>query len=262
MDRLKRIKQRHRHRQQNPSVRAAQTVTIPPESVRRIPVNTHFAKDQEVIFVEKLFNSPRNIDDAYAPPDLLIRKDDPFLHVANFSSTPVVVKAGQTLGISHDPAKWLDKLASYSDEQRTRLLAHASLVQTLAHQRLDFRNQDSPMSSTARSEVPDIHTVRKNAALANDIPEGEPVEGGPKTAEAPPEDVASQEFPSCLDLAPELDDSQRADLLKILSKHERAFSLDGRLGTVDANCTIPLRPGAREVSLPPFPASPAKREVI
>ncbi|KAI0079332.1 hypothetical protein K474DRAFT_1569348, partial [Panus rudis PR-1116 ss-1] len=44
--------------------------------------------------------------------------------------------------------------------------------------------------------------------------------------------------------------------------HKRAFSLDGRLGTVNEECTIPLRAGAREVSLPPFPGSPAKREVI
>lgn len=38
--------------------------------------------------------------------------------------------------------------------------------------------------------------------------------------------------------------------------------MDGRLGTVEAKCTIPLRPGSKEISLPPFPSSPAKREVM
>ncbi|RDX45328.1 hypothetical protein OH76DRAFT_1327359, partial [Lentinus brumalis] len=46
-------------------------------------------------------------------------------------------------------------------------------------------------------------------------------------------------------------------------KNKNAFSLDGRLGSVKGTtCTIPLRAGAKEISLPPFPVSPAKREVI
>lgn len=40
------------------------------------------------------------------------------------------------------------------------------------------------------------------------------------------------------------------------------FGLDGRLGNFKEHIDIPLKPGAVPVSLPPFPVSPAKQEVI
>ncbi|KAI5886077.1 uncharacterized protein SCHCODRAFT_01049283, partial [Schizophyllum commune H4-8] len=45
-------------------------------------------------------------------------------------------------------------------------------------------------------------------------------------------------------------------------KHKLAFGVDGRLGNYPAQVEIRLKPGTQPVSLPPFPASPAKREVI
>ncbi|KDR81256.1 hypothetical protein GALMADRAFT_36804, partial [Galerina marginata CBS 339.88] len=45
-------------------------------------------------------------------------------------------------------------------------------------------------------------------------------------------------------------------------KHEKAFSLDGRLGHYDEKVDIAMKPGTTPISLPPYPASPAKREVI
>ncbi|TFK79305.1 hypothetical protein K466DRAFT_458479, partial [Polyporus arcularius HHB13444] len=90
----------------------------------------------------------------------------------------------------------------------------------------------------------------------------EPLEGGPKTSEAPPDDVPEDALLSSVDISKGLDGEQRRMLASIVVKNRKAFSLDGRLGMVDAHCTIPLRPGAKEVSLPPFPSSPAKREVI
>ena len=38
--------------------------------------------------------------------------------------------------------------------------------------------------------------------------------------------------------------------------------MNGRLGHYNAEVKIPLRPGAKEVSLPPFPVSPEKRAAI
>ena len=43
--------------------------------------------------------------------------------------------------------------------------------------------------------------------------------------------------------------------------HECRLHFD-RLGHLDAKVQIPLNPGAKPISLPPFPSSPAKREVI
>ena len=41
-----------------------------------------------------------------------------------------------------------------------------------------------------------------------------------------------------------------------------SFGLDNRLGHLDARVQIPLIPGAKPILLPPFPSSPAKREII
>ena len=48
----------------------------------------------------------------------------------------------------------------------------------------------------------------------------------------------------------------------VVLKRERAFGLDGRLGEIQAKCRIPTHPDAKPVCLPPYSASPAKREVI
>jgi hypothetical protein len=48
----------------------------------------------------------------------------------------------------------------------------------------------------------------------------------------------------------------------VIVKNQLAFGLDDRLGHLDVKIRIPLKPDAKEVSLPPFPCSPANREVI
>jgi hypothetical protein len=45
-------------------------------------------------------------------------------------------------------------------------------------------------------------------------------------------------------------------------KNSKAFGLDGRLGDYAAHIDITMKPNAEPVSLPPFHASPANREVI
>ncbi|KAI0685980.1 hypothetical protein C8T65DRAFT_553421, partial [Cerioporus squamosus] len=89
-----------------------------------------------------------------------------------------------------------------------------------------------------------------------------PLEGGPKTSEAPPEDVPGEALLQTVDISPELDAEGRRKLAEVVLRNKAAFSIDGKLGSVQSRCSIPLRPGAKEISLPPFPSSPAKREVI
>ena len=49
---------------------------------------------------------------------------------------------------------------------------------------------------------------------------------------------------------------------ELVLRHQKAFGLDGRLGNHPTNVEIPLRRGAKEISLMPYPTSPAKREAI
>ncbi len=55
---------------------------------------------------------------------------------------------------------------------------------------------------------------------------------------------------------------QSQKVQEVILKNQQAFSLDGRLGTHDTHVKICLKPNSQPVSLPPFPVSPANREVM
>ncbi|KZT31742.1 hypothetical protein SISSUDRAFT_994749, partial [Sistotremastrum suecicum HHB10207 ss-3] len=96
----------------------------------------------------------------------------------------------------------------------------------------------------------------------NDFPGEEPIEGGPKTAETPGDDVKTADLLKSVDFAPDLKPDERRRLEEVVTKNSSAFGLDGRLGEHDTLVNIPLKPDAKPVSLPPFPISPASREVM
>ncbi|KIM72781.1 hypothetical protein PILCRDRAFT_81621, partial [Piloderma croceum F 1598] len=55
-----------------------------------------------------------NPDDVYAPPNSLIRRNKPIVHVPNFSSHLMTIQVGQILRIAHNPQSWLDRMDQYS----------------------------------------------------------------------------------------------------------------------------------------------------
>ena len=65
-----------------------------------------------------------------------------------------------------------------------------------------------------------------------------------------------------LDINPELLAVERDRIQEVIVKNHRAFGLDDRLGHLDHAIHIPLKPRVKEISLPPFHASPANQEVI
>ncbi|KLO04390.1 hypothetical protein SCHPADRAFT_840661, partial [Schizopora paradoxa] len=97
-----------------------------------------------------------------------------------------------------------------------------------------------------------------------DEPNSDPAEGGPKTAETPPELCESDKLLEAINLSPDLNAEQRASIEEIVLKNADAFGLDGRLGHYDETFVeVPLKPGSSPISLPPFGASsPEKRKVM
>ncbi|KAF9013722.1 hypothetical protein BDZ89DRAFT_963120, partial [Hymenopellis radicata] len=112
----------------------------------------------------------------------------------------------------------------------------------------------------SRSEI--TSKAQKNATEPDDPAASEPIEGGPKTANTAMEPTSSLEFIASVNISPHLTDGQRTDLTTVLERNQLAFGLDGRLGNYDAHIKIQLKPNAEPVSLPPFPVSPANREVM
>ena len=69
--------------------------------------------------------------------------------------------------------------------------------------------------------------------------------------------VDSKRLIEALDINPELPAVERDRIQEVIIKNHRTFSLDDRLGHLDHAIHIPLKPRAKEISLPPFNASPA-----
>lgn len=169
------------------------------------------------------------------------------VHVANFSQSPVVILPGEILGIGHEPRRWLLSPGAVPAAEQMRATAQAALVRELAA--TVHSVTDGLVTSRGKDPVEDPASIVG-------------AEGGPKTAEAPPEDIPESDLLDAVGFSEHLTPDQRRRLEATVTAHKLAFSLNGRLGHYDAKVEVPLKKGAKPVSLPPFPASPANREVM
>ena len=79
-----RFKQKTKFREHDRNIRSAVKIVIPPETSVAVPVLANFPSGSNCLYVEKVFSTNRNADDVYAPPDSLILKKNPCLHIAKF----------------------------------------------------------------------------------------------------------------------------------------------------------------------------------
>ena len=127
---------------------------------------------------------------------------------------------------------------------------HAHLIQALVQ------------VNTIRSHGQVMSKAHQNATGQSDDPREEAVEGGPKTAEVALEEANSEQLLSEVHILPDLSKAQRQLIQEVIKKNHEAFGLDGRLGNHPEQIDITLQPNAQPISLPPYSASPANREVI
>lgn len=141
------------------------------------------------------------------------------------------------MGRAHNPNSWLARSAEFSEEQLSQLAVQAFSIKTL------------------------IETFDRKPAHTELLGENELV-GGPKSAEIPSNDVTLSGLFDEIDISQGLRPSQVKGLRGIILKNQEVFGLDGRLGHYPAKVEIPLKEGAKEISLPPFFTSPKSREII
>lgn len=115
---------------------------------------------------------------------------------------------------------------------------------------------------TAQSEVKVIYDASRQDYSAEDKLADPPVEGGPKTAEMPEESISTAQLLKEVDISPNLNPIQIHQLQNVIKWHKEAFGLDGRLGNYAEEVDIPLLPGTKPISIPPYQGSPTSREVI
>ena len=95
--RNQRFKCKTKFREHDRNVRSTVKIVIPPETYIAVPVLTNFPSSSNCLYVEKVFSTNWNADDIYAPPNSLILKQNPHLHIANFSASTITVQVGQVL---------------------------------------------------------------------------------------------------------------------------------------------------------------------
>lgn len=184
------------------------------------------------------------------------------MYVVNFSQKPINITTGQIISQSHDPSPWLNSGDQFMKEQwKKGIHAHANLLRSIINSGETSFNKN-PFVQTAQSEVMIIHDASQRDYSAEELLAEHPVEGGPKTAEMPEEHISMDQLLKEVDISPNLTPIQIHCLQEVLERHREAFGLDGRLGNYSEEVDIPLLPGTKPISIPPYQASPASREVI
>src|SRR6202453_3236092 len=125
------IRRKSKYRTSDQNIWSRIKVVIPPETCVTVPVLANFPDKSTSLYVEKIFNSNRNLEDVYAAPDLLICKEDPMLQVSNLSLMAVTVQVGQVLGKARNPDNWLDRCNKYSEDALQHMETHTQLIRRL-----------------------------------------------------------------------------------------------------------------------------------
>jgi hypothetical protein len=240
-----RRKSAQRNEAEQTIVRAKQDYTIRPNECRLIEVTGAFEVEGEWLIEKNIL--PSNDGDPLIVPNVLISASDPRIPVSNTSSRPKKISKGDVIAMKHDPSNYLDTPAS--EEERSRLEAHANAIRAIINSQLDT---DSKASETGTEEAPEADHQSNESE--------EPY--GPKTAEMPdPTIYPSEKMEELLDvgdLPPHLHDKAWA----MLKSHVKAFGFDGRLGHCSGRAHIRTVDGQVPIVVPLYGSSPEKRRVI
>ncbi len=224
-------------------------LTIEPESVATIIVTAKGAPRNEVMYLDAvpLNRGPNSF--VSAPPGIvdLDGKGTFQIKVANATERRICVRSGELLGYITIAKSSLQAAVDLSEKERALFERHASLLAILVPD-LDARREQNPFASENHDMVSE---------------DSESAGWGPKTTEPSPDQVySSEKLREIIDVDSALGHEQRELLYKVVEQNQTAFGFDGRLGHLPSKVHITLIPGTKPISMPPYYASPAKREVI
>lgn len=220
-------------------VTVKEEIVIPPFVSKNIAVNITWPETETVAYVERVAVQAGLENEFVTSADVLVTRGQDWLPIVNLTARPLKVAKGEIVGWRRDPKTWLHQKEDDDGRIWRDLQARAMAIRAIHDDRMESKNE-------------------------KDFPEGmDPVVGGPKAAEGPDDnDITKDTLLSAVDISQDLSPEQKHQVEKVLYRNHRAFGIDGRLGEYPAKVKIPLREGYKEVSLPPYSASPEKRAVI
>ncbi|EUC60920.1 TY3B-TY3B-like protein, putative [Rhizoctonia solani AG-3 Rhs1AP] len=210
-----------------------------------VPIQVEWKEGQEEGFIERcsiIADSRERGEEClkpYSVADCLISRETSHVQMINFAPYSVKLEKGHVIRYMYDPGGALNS------------------KETLQAEEIKAGEMKALLIRAQLEKKPVVPPTKEDMELSR------PVEGGPKTLETPDSEIIpSERLLSEMHYNPELSKEQRKALEEIVWKNKDAFGLDGRLGHYPAEVEINLRPGTKEISLAPYGASPAKREVI
>jgi hypothetical protein len=227
-----------------PPVLATKDMLIAAGTVHNVPITGPF-KGKEEWLVEKVVIATED-ESVMATPSTLIHSDSPFLPIANPSTRPWYIRAGDIVRRLHYPAEYAD--TPKNEEQREKFVAS---VEALACAIQEMQHTQGPES-----------LPREKHGMEDKLEEDEA--WGPKTTALlgdfegvkEGEDVAQ-----LVNLGPDVPEHIHPQLDKVLCHNSAAFRVGRCLGHVKDKAPILLKPGTQSISIPMYAALPLKREV-
>lgn len=223
-------------------VLATKDVIIGPGAVHNVEVSGPFEGRTDWL-VENVVIGTEDAN-VMAAPTTWISSEAPYLPIANPSTSPRYIQAGDVVGHLLDPSISLD--VPRDDDHLQRLVASVEAMKTIIEGSL--RAQELMTSESKQESSDDKLDGDEN--------------WGPKTTVLPDEPSEEVDVAKLVNLGPDVPEDVKPRLEEVLRKNFKAFGVDGRLGEVNAQVPIPLQPGTNPISVPMYGASPAKREVI
>jgi len=236
-----RVHQKHKKHISNPTFSTIQEEIILPFSSRNIKYATKgYDMSEGALLKIKSFKEKRLTP--LEIMDTIVNKVEGAIMAFNSSDSPITIRKGEVLGKVMNLSELDDKPNPQVQEEINSFVYFTKTM---------VKSHNKPPQDQTKEEQEFAETQLEQPA-------------GPKTAEVPEfEDIPKEQLITSLDINPRLTKDQRAKLDKILMANHRAFSLDGRIGKYEGiQYEINLLPDATPVSLPPYSASPEKREAI
>jgi hypothetical protein len=141
-------RKRREEKLEAPPVLAMKDTLIAAGTVHNVPVTGPFEGKEEWL-VEKVVIATED-ESVMAAPSTFIRSDSPFLPIANPSTRPWYIRAGDIVGRLHDPAKYAD--TPKDEEQREKFVASAEALARVIQETQCAQDPDSRRASGACEE--------------------------------------------------------------------------------------------------------------
>ena len=195
---------------------ALDNTLIQPNSVCNIAVHAMFEGCEDWI-IEKVII---RMDDqnVMAAPTTWIYFACLFISIVNPSSHPHYIQAGKVVGYLHNPENMIDK--PKDEEHLDRMATSTEALQKTIIGIL--KAQDLASASNLMADSPGHEDCLEEDETS-----------GPKTT-AVPEDPMSRNVDQLVNLGPDIPEAHRSQLAEVLHRNAAAFSLNGRLGHMEA----------------------------